>query len=125
MATKVRKRSSEKQQMRFKHKRRIRAKVQGTPERPRMVVFRSNANMYVQVVDDLKAHTLVAACSLDADLKGKASANIKGAQEIGKLVAKRALAKGISKVVFDRGGYVYHGKVKALADAAREGGLQF
>jgi large subunit ribosomal protein L18 len=125
MATRIRKRTSEKQQVRFKHKKRIRAKVEGTADKPRLLVYRSNANLYVQLVDDLKGHTLAAACTIEEELKGKASANLAGAKEIGKLIAKRALAKNITKVVFDRSGYIYHGKIKALADAAREAGLQF
>lgn len=125
MATKIRRRTNSKQVVRFKRKRRIRAKVEGTSERPRMAVFRSNRHLYVQLVDDLKGHTLVSASTLEAELKDKASGNVEGAKTIGDLVAKRALAKNISEVVFDRSGYIYHGKLKAVADAAREGGLKF
>lgn len=106
---------------------RIRKVVNGTAERPRMVVFRSNKQIYVQVIDDLKGVTLVAAASNDKDLavecKGKAGKEV--AAIVGKKVAERALAQGISTVSFDRGGYLYHGRVKSLADAAREGGLIF
>ena len=106
---------------------RIRKVVNGTAERPRMVVFRSNKQIYVQVVDDLKGITLVAAASNDkelaADCKGKSG--IEAAARVGKKVAERALAAGITTVSFDRGGYLYHGRVKSLADAAREGGLIF
>lgn len=125
MATKIRRKTNSKQVVRFKRKRRIRAKVEGTDGRPRLAVFRSNKHLYVQLVDDLKAHTLVSASTLEADLKDKVSGNIEGAKTIGNLVAKRALAKNIAEVVFDRSGYIYHGKLKAVADAAREGGLKF
>lgn len=124
MATKIRNATSEKQQIRFKHKKKIRSKLFGTTERPRLVVFRSNANMYAQVIDDTRAHTLVAASTVEKELDQSCS-NIDGAKQVGQLVAKRAQAKGIKKVVFDRGGYLYHGKIKALADAAREAGLEF
>ena len=105
---------------------RIRNHVQGTPQRPRLCVFRSLKHIYAQVVDDTKGHTLVAASSLDASLRdAKNGGNIEGAKSVGALIAERAKAAGIAKVVFDRGGYLYHGRVKALADAAREGGLEF
>ena len=106
---------------------RIRKVVSGTAQRPRMSVFRSNRQIYVQLIDDLKGVTLVAASSLEKavaeQVKGKT--NIEVAAIVGKLAAERALAKGISEVAFDRGGYLYHGIVKSLADAAREGGLKF
>ena len=106
---------------------RIRKVVNGTAQRPRMSVFRSNRQIYVQLIDDLKGVTLVAASSLEKavaeQVKGKT--NIEVAAIVGKLAAERALAKGISEVAFDRGGYLYHGRVKSLADAAREGGLKF
>ncbi len=106
---------------------RIRKVVSGTAQRPRMSVFRSNRQIYVQLIDDLKGVTLVAASSLEKavaeQVKGKT--NIEVAAIVGKLAAERALAKGISEVAFDRGGYLYHGRVKSLADAAREGGLIF
>ncbi|HEX4749829.1 MAG TPA: 50S ribosomal protein L18 [Bryobacteraceae bacterium] len=105
------------------HKR-IRARMAGTPERPRLAVFRSVNHIYAQVIDDQQGHTLVAAGSIEKDLKGKGG-NIEGAKAIGKAVAQRAQEKGIKRVVFDRGGYLYHGRVKALADAAREAGLEF
>ncbi|BAI81211.1 50S ribosomal protein L18 [Deferribacter desulfuricans SSM1] len=112
---------------RIKRHRRIRKKVFGTPERPRLCVFKSNRYIYVQVIDDTNGNTLVAASSLEPELKAKFSGrlNLESAKEVGKLVAERALAKGIKSVVFDRGGYIYHGRVKALADAAREAGLEF
>jgi large subunit ribosomal protein L18 len=105
------------------HKR-IRSRVAGTPERPRLAVFRSVNHIYAQVIDDQQGHTLVSAASVEKDLGGKGG-NVEGAKTIGKAVAQRAKDKGITKVVFDRGGYLYHGRVKALADAAREAGLEF
>lgn len=125
MATKIRRITNPKQVVRFKRKRRIRSRVEGTLERPRLSIFRSNRNFYVQLVDDVKGHTLVAACSLEEELKGQVKPTIEGAKALGNLVAKRALAKNITQVVFDRSGYLYHGRIKALADAAREGGLKF
>lgn len=106
---------------------RIRKKVAGTPERPRLAVFRSNLHIYAQIIDDVSQCTLVAASTIDKELKGKlaSTSNCESSAEVGKLIAQRALAKGIDKVVFDRGGNLYHGRVKALADAAREGGLNF
>ncbi len=102
---------------------RIRKTLHGGTERPRLNIFRSIKHIYVQVIDDSQGRTLVAASSAE---KGRtAGGNIAGAKEVGKLVAERSLAKGISQVVFDRGGYKYHGRVKALADAAREAGLKF
>ena len=106
---------------------RIRKKVSGTEARPRLCVFRSNKHIYAQIVDDAKGSTLAAACSLDVDAKGevKGGGNIAAAKAVGKIVARRAIEKGVSAVLFDRGGYIYHGRVKALADAAREAGLKF
>jgi large subunit ribosomal protein L18 len=106
---------------------RIRYRLKGSGERPRLAVFKSGRHIYAQVIDDASGKTIAHASSLDAGLKteGKAGANIGTAKRVGKLVADRAKEKGIARVVFDRGGYVYHGKVKALADAAREGGLEF
>lgn len=106
---------------------RIRKKVEGSPERPRLSVFRSNRHIYAQVIDDVAQHTLVTASTLDKELKEKleSSSNCDASGEVGKLVAQRALDKGIDKVVFDRGGNLYHGRVKALADGAREVGLNF
>ncbi|MBO5143390.1 MAG: 50S ribosomal protein L18 [Clostridia bacterium] len=103
---------------------RVRAKISGTAERPRLCVFRSNKNIAVQVIDDVAGNTLVAASTLDKEVKTKAS-NIEAAKEVGELIAKRAIKAGIKNVVFDRGGYIYHGKIKALAEAAREAGLEF
>ena len=103
---------------------RVRGKISGTPERPRLNVFRSEANIYAQIIDDVKGETLVAASSLDKEIAGYGG-NIAAATAVGKLVAERAKAKGIENVVFDRGGYLYHGRVQALADGAREGGLKF
>jgi len=125
MATKIRRKTNSKQVVRFKRKRRIRARVEGTADRPRLAVFRSNMHLYVQLVDDIKGHTLVSASTLEGELKDKIGGNVEGAKTIGNLVAKRALAKNIAEVVFDRSGYIYHGKLKAIADAAREGGLKF
>lgn len=108
--------------------RRVRAVVHGTPERPRLNIFRSNQNIYVQVIDDTTGKTLVAASTLDPEIKGRlegAGGNIAAAKVVGDAAAKRALAAGITKVVFDRAGYLYHGRVAALADAAREAGLEF
>jgi len=105
---------------------RIRKKVQGSPTRPRLSVYRSLNNLYVQIIDDLGGVTLVAASTAEGK-KGerKTGGNLASAKELGKLIGERAQAKGIKQVVFDRGGYIYHGRVKALADAAREAGLQF
>ena len=103
---------------------RVRTKISGTAERPRLCIYKSNANLYVQVIDDVAGKTLVSASTLDKEVKTKAS-NIEAAKEVGTLVAKRAIKAGIKTVVFDRGGYIYHGKVKALAEAAREAGLEF
>lgn len=106
---------------------RVRSKVSGTAERPRLCVYRSLRNIYVQVIDDTQGNTLAAASSLEtlAPEGGAKVSKVAVSQAVGKLVAERALAKGISQVVFDRGGYKYHGRVKALAEASREGGLSF
>ena len=106
---------------------RIRRKVLGTGNRPRLCVFRSIAHIYAQVVDDLSGKTLVAASTLESEVWGekKKAGNISAARMVGKAIAQRAKAKGIEAVVFDRGGYLYHGRVKALAEAARESGLKF
>jgi large subunit ribosomal protein L18 len=110
-----------------KIKRRIRGKVSGTGVRPRLSVFRSNAEIYAQIIDDLRGHTVAAASTLDETLRKsvKSAGSIEGAKAVGKLIAERAMAAKISMVVFDRGGRQYHGRVKALAEASREGGLQF
>jgi len=112
---------------RDKVRRRIRSRVQGTAERPRLSVFKSLNHVYAQVIDDGRGVTLVAASSLDAGFTSemKAGKNVAAAKKVGELVAKRAKEKGVTRVVFDRGGYPYHGKVKALAESARENGLEF
>jgi large subunit ribosomal protein L18 len=112
-----------KDQIRQRIHKRIRHRVTGTGERPRLAVFRSLKHIYAQVIDDEKGHTVVSASS--SEKNGANGGNVAGAKAIGKLVAERAKDKGIKAVVFDRGGYLYHGRVKALADAAREGGLEF
>lgn len=106
---------------------RVRKKVSGSPERPRLNIYRSLNNIYAQVIDDQKGATIVCASTVDKELKGvlKSGGNVDAAKSVGELVAKRALDKGITQVTFDRGGYLYHGRVKALAEAAREGGLEF
>jgi len=105
---------------------RIRKRLQGSETRPRLCVFRSNKHIYAQIVDESSGRTLVAASTLDADAKGgKTSGNVAAAKVVGKIVAKRAIDKGIQAVLFDRGGYIYHGRVRALAEAAREAGLKF
>lgn len=106
---------------------RIRKRVSGTPEKPRLSVFRSLHHIYAQVIDDTAGRTLVAASSLDPELKQKgfSGGNIEAAKAVGGLIAKRAHEKGITEVVFDRGGNIYHGRIQALADAARQGGLKF
>jgi large subunit ribosomal protein L18 len=106
---------------------RIRKKLSGTSERPRLCVFKSNKNIYAQIIDDTKGITLVASSSLDAELRKsiESGGNLDAAQQVGMDIAVKAKAKGIVDVVYDRGGYLYHGKVKALADAARENGLNF
>lgn len=103
---------------------RVRRKVSGTQERPRLCVYRSNTNLYVQIIDDVNQTTLVSCSTLDKDIKTK-YANKVAAKEVGAMIAKKAKAKKIETVVFDRGGYIYHGVVKELAEAAREGGLKF
>jgi large subunit ribosomal protein L18 len=115
-----------KEQIKRRHAR-VRKRVFGTPERPRLCVFRSNQHIYVQAIDDTQHHTIVAASTLDKDLRSQLSstATCEAAASVGKLVAQRALEKGVQKVVFDRGGNVYHGRVAALAEGAREGGLNF
>ena len=107
---------------RLKRHKRVRAKISGTPEMPRLNVFRSEANIYAQVIDDVNGVTLASASSLDKAVEGYGG-NIAAATAVGKLVAERAKAKGIETVVFDRGGYLYHGRVKAVAEGARGGGL--
>jgi large subunit ribosomal protein L18 len=117
-------RKTEKKEIRSRIHKRIRRKLSGTTERPRLAVFRSVAHIYAQVIDDTKGATLVSASSVDKGGRTNGG-NVAAAKTIGKLVAERATAKGIKRVVFDRGGYQYHGRVKALADAARAAGLEF
>ncbi len=107
-----------------RHKR-VRAKISGTPNRPRLCVYRSNDNIYVQVIDDTVGKTLVAASSTESTFEKTEGGNVEAAKKVGALIAERALAQGISEVVFDRGGYLYHGRVLDLAEAAREAGLKF
>ena len=114
----------DKNAMRLKRHVRVRGKISGTPERPRLNVFRSNANIYAQIIDDVNGVTLVSANTLEKDFEG-ATGNCEAAKKVGAALAERAKAKGIEEVVFDRGGYIYHGRVAALADGAREGGLKF
>ena len=106
-----------------RHKR-VRAKISGTPQRPRLNVFRSTKHIYAQIIDDVNGVTLAAASRLSTDFEGDGG-NVEGAKKVGELVAKHAIEKGITEVVFDRGGYLYHGRVKELAEGAREGGLKF
>lgn len=118
---------TQKVRAREKRKMRVRRKVVGTAQRPRLAVFRSLNNMYAQMVDDMENKTLLTVSTLDKDLKGKLknTANTEAAKTIGKVFAEKAMKKGVKEVVFDRGGYLYHGRVKALAEGAREGGLKF
>jgi large subunit ribosomal protein L18 len=128
MSDLVRKKVVEKRYRRERAHQRLRQRLAGTAERPRLAVYKSAKYVYAQLVDDERGHTLVAAASLEPELKGKlgtSTATRAAAKLVGEAVAERALAKGIKQVVFDRGGYVYHGKVKELADAARAKGLEF
>ena len=109
---------------RLRRHKRVRAKISGTPERPRLNVYRSLNNIYAQLVDDVNGITLISASSLDKEFK-KYGGNKTAAKEIGNTIAKKAIDKGITEVIFDRGGYLYHGRVKELAEGAREGGLKF
>ena len=109
---------------RLRRHRRVRKRVSGTPERPRLAVYRSNKHIAVQVIDDTRGHTLVAASTYEPAFRGRATGNVAAARDIGRLIAERAVAAGITRVVFDRGGWKYHGRVAAVADAAREGGLE-
>ena len=114
-------------EIRAKKHRRVRNNLAGTAERPRLAVFRSNNHMYAQIIDDTVGNTLVSACTLDKDVKDAVEKinNVDAAAQVGTVIAKKALDKGITTVVFDRGGFIYQGKIKALADAAREAGLTF
>lgn len=116
-----------KEQARERRHARLRKKVFGTTERPRLCVYKSLNHIYVQIIDDTKGRTVAAASTTDKDVKGEAGhkGNVAAAKKVGQLIASRAIGSGIKKVVFDRGGYKYHGRVKALADSAREGGLEF
>ena len=109
---------------RLRRHKRVRAKISGTAARPRLNVFRSNANIYAQIIDDENGVTLLSASTLDKEFEGYGG-NKEAAKAVGTMIAKRAIERGITEVVFDRGGYVYHGRVQALAEAAREGGLKF
>lgn len=113
--------------VRIKKHRRMRYRISGTATCPRLCVFRSNKHIYAQIIDDTVGNTIVSACTLQKDVKAelKYTDDVAAAVQLGKVIAQKALEKGISTVVFDRGGYIYHGKVQALADAAREAGLQF
>ena len=106
-------------------KKRVRAKISGTPERPRLSVYKSNANIYAQIIDDAKGETLVQASSQDKDIASDSTSKVDLSTKVGEVIAKKASDKGIKEIVFDRGGYLYHGRVKALAEAARENGLEF
>ena len=114
----------DKNAMRLKRHVRVRGKISGTPECPRLNVFRSNANIYAQIIDDVNGVTLVSANTLEKDFEG-ATGNCEAAKKVGQIIAERAKAKGIEQVVFDRGGYIFHGRVAALAEGAREAGLKF
>ena len=115
------------QEVRAKKHMRIRNRFSGTAERPRLAVFRSNKHMYAQIIDDTARHTLVAASTLEKEIKGELEQtdNVEAAAYLGTVIAKRAIEKGIKEVVFDRGGFIYQGKIAALAEAAREAGLEF
>ena len=110
---------------RVKRHLRVRKNLIGTPEKPRLCVFRSNKNISAQIIDDMNGNTLVSASTLEKDLKGENGGNKEAAKKVGELIAKRALDKGIENVAFDRGGFLYHGRVKELAEGAREAGLKF
>ena len=116
---------ADKKALRAKRHLRVRKKISGTPERPRLSVYRSEKNIYAQIIDDVNAVTLVSASTIDKDLKVKAGGNKEAAKKVGEALAKRALAKGIEEVCFDRGGFLYHGRVAELAAGAREAGLKF
>ncbi|MBU6358759.1 MAG: 50S ribosomal protein L18 [Chloroflexota bacterium] len=117
--------SQQRTEARERRRRRVRSNLAGMPSRPRLNVFRSLTGTYAQLIDDSVGHTLAAASSLDAEIKNANFKKTDAAREVGKLIAKRAQEKSIKKVVFDRAGYRYHGRVKAVADGAREGGLEF
>lgn len=110
---------------RLRRHRRVRKKVRGTADRPRLAVFRSNNHITAQLIDDIAGRTVAAASTTEADLRAGATGNIDAAKKVGQLIAERGKSAGVAKVVFDRGGFMYHGRVAAVADAAREGGLEF
>ena len=116
---------ADKNAVRKKRHARVRAKLSGTAARPRLNVFRSNKHIYAQLIDDVNGVTLASASTLDKDITVESASNLDAAVKVGELVAKRAVEKGVKAIVFDRGGYLYHGRIKALADAARENGLEF
>ncbi|MCD1261967.1 50S ribosomal protein L18 [Paenibacillus athensensis] len=117
----------DKNKARLKRHLRVRKKIEGTTARPRLNIFRSSKHMYAQIIDDVQGVTIASASTQDKDLKGQVEngGNVDAARKVGELIAQRAKEKGVEKVVFDRGGYLYHGRVQALADAAREAGLEF
>ncbi len=117
--------TTQKQLLRVRRHRRVRKRVTGTAERPRLAVFRSNKHISAQVIDDVSGRTVASASTVEADLRGPSTGNKDAAAKVGRLVAERAKSAGVSRVVFDRGGFLYHGRVAALADAARENGLEF
>ena len=118
----------DRKRLRLMRHKRLRKRISGTPERPRLSVYRSEKHIYAQIIDDTKGVTLVAASTVEKELRDKLNQktwNVQAAKEVGKIIAERATAKGITEIVFDRGGYKYHGRIKALADSARESGLKF
>lgn len=118
----------DRKRLRLMRHKRLRKRISGTPERPRLSVYRSEKHIYAQIIDDTKGETLVAASTVEKELREKLNQktwNVQAAKEVGKVIAERATAKGITEIVFDRGGYKYHGRIKALADSARESGLKF
>lgn len=120
-------RKKSRREVRLNKHRRIRNNIKGTAARPRLAVFRSDNHIYAQIIDDTKAHTLVAASTMEKDIQSKVeqTSNVDGAKVVGQMIAEKALTQGIEEVVFDRGGFLYHGRIKALADGAREAGLKF
>jgi large subunit ribosomal protein L18 len=125
MSTVIRKHTAEKKVIRFKRKKRIRSKIFGTREKPRFAVFKSNAHLYAQLIDDETGNTLLSVSTLEGSNRATLKNNRDGAKSLGLLLAQRAKEKKLNEVVFDRSGYIYHGKIKSIADAAREGGLKF
>ncbi len=117
--------ATKKDKRRLKIKHRVRKKIKGTPDKPRLTVFRSNKQIYAQIINDIEGKTLLSASSLAKDFELEKATKTEAAKEVGKLVAKKAVESGIKEVIFDRNGYLYHGRVKSLANGAREGGLNF